>query len=508
MNSSLSDSREIEIRQHLKDDFAHYASKCLQIRTKSGSIEPLILNRAQLYLHQRAQEQLARIGKIRIIGLKGRQQGFSTYVEGRIYWRVTHSRGVRAFILTHEEEATKNLFEMANRYHEHCPELVRPHTGAANANELNFSVLDSGYKVGTARTKGTGRSSTLQYFHGSEVAHWPNAEEHVSGVLQAVPDMKGTEIFLESTANGIGNYFHQTWQQAEAGTSDYDPVFIPWYWQIEYRRDIEEGFRLTPEEAAYADFYRCDDQQMAWRRAKIVELKGESLFKQEYPATAAEAFQVTGMESFISSELILAARKRTAEVSGRLVIGVDPARFGDDRTAIAFRRARKVTKIDTLNKKDTMEVAGYCARLLKNHQPAAMFIDVVGLGAGVVDRLLELGWASHVIPVNGGERARDPDHYFNRRAEMWGEMKEWLEQRTVQIPDDDALQADLQGPGFKYDSSQRLALEKKEDMKKRGVRSPDLGDAIALTFAEAISATEMKPLPEQESDYFGLSEAA
>jgi hypothetical protein len=102
-------------------------------------------------------------------------------VEGRIYWRVTHAKGVRAFILTHEDEATKNLFEMANRYHEHCPEVVRPRTGAANANELNFDLLDSGYKVGTARTKGTGRSSTLQFFHGSEVAHWANADEHAAG---------------------------------------------------------------------------------------------------------------------------------------------------------------------------------------------------------------------------------------------------------------------------------------------------------------------------------------
>lgn len=484
-------------------DFPVYAPACLRIRTKEGAIDPLTLSRTQLYLHEKAEVQRLKTGRVRILVVKGRQQFISTYIEGRFYWRVTHRKGVRAFILTHEEEATKNLFDMASRFHEHCPEAVRPHTGAANANELNFDVLDSGYKVGTARTKGTGRSGTVQYFHGSEVAFWPNAEEHAAGVLQSIPDTADTEVFLESTGNGIGNWFYQMWQKAEAGESDYEAVFIPWFWQTEYRRDEVPTF--SPEERAYQDFYRLDDQQMAWRRAKIGELKSEQLFKQEYPATSTEAFQLTGFESFIGPELVIGARKRTAEVSGRLVIGVDPARFGDDRTAIAFRRARKVTKIDTLNKKDTMEVAGYCARLLKNHQPAAMFIDVVGLGAGVVDRLLELGWASQVIPVNGGERARDPDHYFNRRAEMWGEMKEWLEQRTVQIPDDDALQADLQGPGFKYDSSQRLALEKKEDMKKRGVRSPDLGDAIALTFAEAISATELKPLAEQEQDYFGVA---
>lgn len=501
----MSSLNELEIRQRLKDDFQHYASRCLKIRTKAGAVEPLLLNKAQLYLHQLAEKQRRETGKVRIIGLKGRQQGFSTYVEGRIYWRVTHKKGVRAFILTHEEEATKNLFEMANRYHEHCPPLVRPHTGSANANELNFDILDSGYKVGTARTKGTGRSSTLQFFHGSEVGFWPNADEHVSGVLQAVPDMPGTEIFLESTANGIGNYFHKAWQMAEAGQGDYIPVFIPWYWQDEYRRVVDQDFQLSPEESAYADFYSLDKEQIAWRRAKITELKSDILFRQEYPATSVEAFQVTGMESYIPADLILKARKRYVDPFGPLVVGVDPARFGDDRTAIAFRRTRKVTKIDTFVKKDTMEVAGICAKILKNHQPAMMFVDVVGIGAGVVDRLRELGWGSKITPVTSGERATKDTIYSNRRAEMWGELKHWLEESPVQIPDSDALQADLQGPAFKFDSNQRLVLEKKEDMKKRGVRSPDMADALCLTFYAPIFES-LSSLPQQEHDLFGINE--
>lgn len=93
--------------------------------------------------------------------------------------------------------------------------------GASNAKELYFSDIDSGYKVGTAGTKGVGRSSTIQYFHGSEVAFWPHAETHAAGVLQAIPKEPGTEIILESTANGIGNYFHKMWREAERGESEY-----------------------------------------------------------------------------------------------------------------------------------------------------------------------------------------------------------------------------------------------------------------------------------------------
>src|SRR6266576_608456 len=105
-------AREKSIRQRLKDDFLHYAPRCLKIRTKAATIVPLVLNDAQMLIHNAIQEQVNRTGRVRAILLKGRQQGGSTYVEGRFYWRVTHSKGMRAFILTHDDGATTNLFEM------------------------------------------------------------------------------------------------------------------------------------------------------------------------------------------------------------------------------------------------------------------------------------------------------------------------------------------------------------------------------------------------------------
>jgi predicted dehydrogenase len=135
--------------------------------------------------------QRERTGKVRALVLKGRQQGISTYIGGRYYWRASHSKGVRVFILTHEQDATNNLFGMVERYHSHCPDLVKPVTGAANAKELSFEALESGYAVGTAGAKATGRSQTVQLFHGSEVAFWPNAKTHFAGVVQAIPDLPG-----------------------------------------------------------------------------------------------------------------------------------------------------------------------------------------------------------------------------------------------------------------------------------------------------------------------------
>ena len=483
MNSS-----EVAIRKKLRDDFNHYASKALKIRSKSGAVRPFKLNQAQQFVHERIEQQLLETGKVRAIILKGRQMGLSTLIGGRFYWKVTHREGVRAFILTHEQASTEALFEMTERYHQHCPELIKPSTGASNAKELIFNKLDSGYKDGTSGNKSVGRGSAIQYFHGSEAGFWPNAAEHAKGILQAVPDEPDTEVILESTANGIGNYFHQQWQKAEAGESEFIAIFVPWYWQDEYRKTVTKDFRRSAEEQALVEVFGLDDEQLMFRRFKIAELSvdgmdGESAFKQEYPMTANEAFITSGGDTLIKPTEVVKARQYKTLASGPLIIGVDPARFGDDRTAIIKRRNRVAYDLMTFSKADTMEVAGIVAAMIKSDKPKQVAIDVGGLGAGVVDRLLELGHGDIVVPINFGSTALDPQVYKNKRAEMWWEMRNWLAgDMPVMIPDSDELHADLCGPTYKYDSNQRRQLESKDDMKKRGLRSSDCADALALTF--------------------------
>src|SRR3546814_6740688 len=126
---------------------------------------------------------------------------------------------------------------MAKRFHDHVPAVVKPLTKASNAKELTFGLLDSGYQVGTAKAAGVGRSDTIQFFHGSEVAHWANAEEHAAGALQAVPRAAGTEVILESTANGVGGLFYNLWQAAVRGEGDYQAIFLPWFRHGDYPHD-------------------------------------------------------------------------------------------------------------------------------------------------------------------------------------------------------------------------------------------------------------------------------
>jgi hypothetical protein len=192
-----------------------------------------------------------------------------------------------------------------------------------------------------------------------------------------------------------------------------------------------------------------------------------------------------------SDDIIYAAQKKdslSANKAAPLIIGVDPARFGRDPSAIIRRQGRKAFSLVKFQNQDTMQLAGRVAVIIKVEKPDAVFIDVGGLGAGVYDRLIELGYGEVVHAVNFGGKAIDSDRFYNKRSEMWGLMGEWLKEIPCEIPDDPALIADLVTPQYSYTSDGRMKLESKDDMKKRLGRSPDAGDALALTFAMPVGA--------------------
>lgn len=486
--------------QRLKDDFPLYAEKCLKVIDKGGKIVPLKLNAAQLYVHQRLEAQRLRTGRVRALVLKGRQQGISTYVQGRFIHKLSFNKGKKAFILTHLAEATSNLFNMTKRFHENLPPFVKPSAGRANDRELWFNKVDSRYAVSTAGSGETGRGGTVQMFHGSEVGFWPNPDKIWPGLGQAIADMDDTEIILESTANGVGGDFHERWRLAEAGLSDYEAIFVPWFWQTEYcRTDVPRDFQRTEEEQELAHLHGLTNGQLYFRRRKIMDdFKGDaSRFQQEYPNTSSEAFVNAKRDSLIPVPHIVAARKARELLpssSVPLVIGCDPARYGDDRTAIVWRRGRVVTRVRTMAKKNTMQVAGILAAIIKEEKPLKVFIDIVGLGVGVFDRLEELGYGETIVGVQASESADEDDLYYNKRAECWTRMRDWFAAKPVRIPDDDAMQADIVEPGYTYDSHSRIKIEKKEDIKKRGGLSPDIADALAITFAENVQPVEEAPI--------------
>jgi hypothetical protein len=460
--------------------FAKHAPLMIEEKD-TGKLVPLRLNKAQRYIHSCLEDQRRSIGRVRAIIVKGRQQGASTYISGRFYWRNTRRKRRSTYVMAHDSETTQKLFRMAECYLENVDERVRPVVGYSNRKELIFDKLKSKYHVGTAGSKNKGRGGTIRDFHGSEVAFWENALEIKSGVMESVPDAPDTEIILESTANGMDEMLYPMAMDAIAGKSDYILIFVPWFWQDEYQSDIPDDFELSEDDLKYKTTYKLTDRQMAWRRKKIVNLGSDSKFKQEYPANVIEAFQVSG-DPLIKAESIIRARKSIiTDKYAATIMGVDPGRT-KDLTAIVIRRGREIIDYLTWPKMDQMLLAGIILKLTKDNDVDMTFVDKAE-GHGAVDRCHELGYSDQVMAIDFGMGASNSDIYLNKRVEMWCLGAEWMD-GNVNIPDKDDFHKDLvMVPDYKLSSNGVKQLESKDKIRQRFKRSPNIGDAWALTFA-------------------------
>jgi phage terminase large subunit len=182
-----------------------------------------------------------------------------------------------------------------------------------------------------------------------------------------------------------------------------------------------------------------------------------------------------------------AMQNTIAQSTSPLVVGVDIARFGDDKTVFCYRKGRYCFKIDTFSHLDTVDVANRITALIKDYKPARVFVDAGNMGAGVYDILRDRGYAKVVRGVTFGGKAISDDRYHNKRAEMWALANEWLkDELPVQLVKDDELLDDLCSVNKMYDTYGRLQLEDKDEVKKRIGRSPDKADAFVLTFAEPV----------------------
>ncbi len=467
-----------------------FAKNFLIIHDKSGAEQNFVFNRAQQYIHDRLEAQLLATGKVRALVLKGRQQGVSTLIQARFFHKTVTKRGKKSFILTHHADSTRALFEMTKRYSENLDKDLFPQPDKKNDNTLMYDGLGSGYRVGTAGSVEVGRGMTNQYLHLSEYAFYKDAAKIGMGLMNTVAEIDDTEIIKESTANGQANDFYLDWQEAKNGKSRYQAIFVPWYWQDEYCID-DTTFVATEEENVWLVKFGENGLKpghLNWRRIKMQDIKGDyeqkcRKFRQEYPFTDDEAFLSSITDTFIQAEHVLKARTNKVDSQANLVIGIDPARKGDDRTAIIRRSGRRAYGLETHYNIDTMELAGIIRRIIDKELPKRVCIDCIGIGAGVVDRLHELGYTNIVEGVNVARRATEPERYINQRAELWDLMREWfIQDMPVEIPDSDELQTDLVGLGYKYNSSNKLQIESKDDAKKRGLLSPDTSDALMLTF--------------------------
>lgn len=203
-----------------------------------------------------------------------------------------------------------------------------------------------------------------------------------------------------------------------------------------------------------------------------------------------------GSTQFISGDLVAAARKRIADGYQKMpvILGVDVARFGDDRSIICRRQGRKSDFIGKFYHQDTQIIGGKVQEAIDAEKPDAVVIDGDGIGGAVFDFLKARGYDRKTVlfEFHGGATPTDQHKYLNRRAEIWGDMKDWLV--GGQVPDEAEIETDLTGPDYGYHPTKGcLVLESKDEMKSRGVDSPDLGDALAMTFAVKVAPPKPKP---------------
>ena len=501
---------ERKLRLKMSRDFPYYAEHVLKVLSKGGGITPFKLNRAQLHIHDALETQLKKIGRVRALVCKARQMGCSTLAAGRYYHKVSHRKGVNAFVLSHAQDTTKKLFKITRMFYDESDGEFKPSTTAASTNELSFGNLKSTYYVGTAGTKGVGRGGTVHYFHGSEVGFWLNADEHFGGIMQSIPTgtlSEGTEVILESTGNGPHGKFYELCMAAREGDGEYQIVFTPWHWQDEYQQapPIGWGIRESPYEGLLQDQKErlgLSKEQMYWLELKRAELGSDWLFKQEYPSTLDEAFQQSGEESFLSPEKVDQARIPKPEIQdifGEARIGsLDPAGSSQraDRTGIGHRVGRRMENIEYHQGKEAPDLVEMARKYIEKWELDRLFVDVGGLGGPIYDYLKRGGYSRVVRPCNFANKPVDvnPDgsrKYANKRAECWGRLREWLEDGPVELPNVQELRADLLG--VKYDRDKGyLQLESKKDMRSRGVQSPDGGDVLAMTFTERVVSRRLR----------------
>ncbi len=280
-------------------------------------------------------------------------------------------------------------------------------------------------------------------------------------IQPTLSDRNGWAIFT-GTPNGI-NLFSEIYYRAQSLPDWHAAIYTVYDTDAVIPSEVER-LRRDMTETSFAREYLCDFTASA--EDQLISLSD---------ATAA------------------AARKYSDDVykDAPIVLGVDPARFGDDRSVIIQRQGLVASNIVALRGLDNMQLAARISAICDDIDPDAVFVDAGG-GAGVLDRLRQLGYEPIEVPFGG--KAMQPTQYINRRTEMWWTMKEWIESGGA-IPADPYLRQELATPTYWYDAQQRKVLESKDEIKKRlqGGASPDIADALALTFAYPVN----KQLPRE-----------
>ena len=332
----LATKQEVQGLKSLLSDYELYFDKCLKIvEFGTKKLIPFRMNQIQLILHEMAEEQLRVDGHVRIIVLKARRFGISTYIQGRFFKKCATEFNKVVHICTHDRATSDTMFQMAKTMETYYPQGLKPDVVYSGKRELKWGNQDGGglnsryslSSVGGAEVRG----DAVDYLHCSEVSSWGNtSREHALGLQNCVVTGHGTEIWMESTAKGVGGYFYDEFWRAYKNESGFICAFFPWFIFDEYRIDLtdeekeelekdlgkhpryggEEEEKILGHKRSYriggdVISYEIELENLAWRRKAIeTQCQGDiDLFNQEYPTTEQNAFIASGRNVFDTSVL-------------------------------------------------------------------------------------------------------------------------------------------------------------------------------------------------------------
>jgi hypothetical protein len=267
--------------------------------------------------------------------LKARQLGFTSVIDGCFFADTVLRPNVTSVIIAHDQDASEKIFGAVRGFWERLPEEERERIGEPrylNRRELYWPSLNSRFWVGTAGSVASGRGHTIDNLHCSEFAYWPHPEQTLAGLTEAVP-LDG-RVIIESTANGLGNPFHDLWVAAKQGENRYRPHFYPWWWDQGYRLAGPPLGGLTEEEQQLRQAHGLDDDQLRWRREKRRQLRDR--FPQEYPENDGHCFLASGRCAFDTTALLAAQARIAREPEPQIVSHLT----GEDGDSLAVAPAR------------------------------------------------------------------------------------------------------------------------------------------------------------------------
>lgn len=456
-------------KEEYKNDFELFAKEQIRIITKNASqgFVPFTFNAAQVLINEKLEAQREKTGKVRAIVLKARQQGISTYCAARVFWKTFFTPHTRSVVMAHDSATSDALFNMSRNIIDNMED--RPTLQKSNAKEILFEHNKSGYRLYTAGAKEAGRGTTPTIAHLSEVAFWQFDEQILAGLFQGISQENETEVILESTANGASGEFFRLYQGAMNGDNEYVPIFLPWYITPEYRRKAPPEMELTEEEDELVENYSLDNDQLYWRRLKIGE-SGEKKFIQEYPASAEEAFLVTG-NSVFDQELVQMYEARVPDYirefdyetsyfednknghldmwtapsfEDRFIIGADVALgVGQDySTAVVMNKEREVCALFRDNYVDPSvfgDILFYLGRYFNN---ALLAVESNSLGIATLNRLKQMNYINLYYQTKAASLLNDEGAKpgfrttISTKPMIIGNLKRAIEEHDIRLHSD------------------------------------------------------------------------